>query len=141
MLDRDSIIDVIKSKDENYSLSLVNELLSELSNLEVITFSWNNIHVIFVLTRLSQSFMDYDIEDLLQLDSYSVSVKAFIDKEINGKKCEFRASLINDVTTINRLKGIVESIDTINISRIDDVISKDSRNNKWNIQVYNVNGN
>ena len=147
MLDRDSIINIVKSKADYCSLSQVNDMLRELCNLnlEIITFKCNlentrylnDAHVILGLKRLNIPYIDDDIEDLLDLTTYSVAVSVFLDKRMNGKNYEFKASLAYDATTYNRLKGIIESINTINISRIDQVISKDCRNNKWNIELYN----
>ena len=134
MLDKESILSIIESFDERYNITNIDDEISDIAKIDILTFKCNGAFISFTLNKMKCK--DIDIADLLNISIESISVNAFIDKEINGIPYHFRVSLLNNVTKLDRLVKILKSIHTINISRIDDTISKDSRNNKWIIHKY-----
>ena len=121
---------VLTHLDLTGSINAFNNIDKEVFGLKI-----DSTYMLIVLSRILSNKVDRDIEDLLELDTYKVSVKLWIDLKEKDITYNFMLELTNDILDYGRLNRVLNNTKSIKLGNISDVITTDRMNNKWSIRI------
>tara|TARA_Y100000389_G_scaffold165010_1_gene169006 strand:- start:8234 stop:8665 length:432 start_codon:yes stop_codon:yes gene_type:complete len=106
---------------------------------EIFGLKLDDTYVLIILSRILSNNVDADIEDLLELDTYMVSIKTWIDLKEKDITYNFMLELTNDILDYGRLDRVLRNIDSIKLDSISNVTTTDRMNNKWSVRIISKN--
>jgi len=130
---RDKIAQLIREKS-NPVPELIAEFLMEKSGLDSILFETKIGHIIGVFNKVENKKMDDDLEDLLDLNTYTFDMTLFLGQNMLGERYVFKLVLKNTIKDLERLSSILDVLDNIKIKKITDPKIRDSKGNIWIVE-------
>lgn len=130
---RDDIVQLVKEKSKPVP-ELIADFLMEASGLDTILFETKIGHIIGVFNKVDSSKIDEDLEDLLDLNTYTFDMTLFLGQDMLGERYVFKLGLKNSIRSLERLSSILDVLDNIKIKKITDSNIRDSKGNIWIVE-------